>query len=591
MNKSDKKNLQKPLFFNTIMFRLSAINIILLLAFILVISLISSAMKKSTVTSKAMSQEVISLSYKEGQLKTDIMSLFDQATGYIRSDAVETKEALKSGIETVRNDINSDLSGVREELKTNGNEKALAEMDEIDAIYKRLNSLIDTAMTQSDSDGQKDKAYDTLFDRAEIQKVAIFHACKAIDDAVEKSAADTADTMDALYDRGMRISVLGLIVTVMLILISFAFSYGSIIRKIRSIADEVSAIISDIENNKGDLTRRIRTKTHSELLLIVNGINHFIESLQFIMRDVKDGINVLADSSSEVNSQLALASDNVSNTSASMEELSAGMESISSTIDSINLQVENVRNAADAISSEAGERNSTVTEIRSDADEIKAEVSRMKENAARKVSELSGTLSKSVEDSKAVERINELTNVILDISAQTNLLALNASIEAARAGEAGKGFAVVAMEISSLAANSRDTAGTIREISSSVTESVSELASNAEEVLNFINTTVTKDYDSFVETGEKYEDTAVVMSDMLATFSEKADNLHEIMERMSGSIENVTGSIHESTKAINVSAESSGEIVEEIKGISSAVKQNNEVNERLEKAAARFVNL
>ena len=97
--------LQKPLFFNTILFRLSAINLILLLAFILVIIFISSAMKKSTVTSKEMSQQVISLSYEEGKLKTDVMSLFDQATGSIRSDAVETKDALKSGIESVRTNI------------------------------------------------------------------------------------------------------------------------------------------------------------------------------------------------------------------------------------------------------------------------------------------------------------------------------------------------------------------------------------------------------------------------------------------------------------------------------------------------------
>ncbi len=591
MNKSDNKMLQKPLFFNTILFRLSAINLILLLAFILVIIFISSAMKKSTVTSKEMSQQVISLSYEEGKLKTDVMSLFDQATGYIRSDAVETKDALKSGIESVRTNITTDISNVRELLNSSGNEDAIAEMDEIDSIYSRLNNLVDLAMTQSDTEGEVEKAYDTLFDRAEIQKVAIFHACKIIDTAVENSAAETADTMDELYNHGMRIAIIGLILTVLLIVISFAFSYGSIIRKIQSIADEVSEIIADINNNKGDLTRRIRTKTHSELLLIVNGMNHFIESLQQIMKEVKDGIDILSDSSAEVNSQLVLANDNVSSTSAGLEELSAGMETINNTIDSINSEVADVRAAADSISSEAKRRESMVNEIRSDANEIKAEVSRMKNNAAQKVNELSETLSRSVEESKAVGRINELTNVILDISAQTNLLALNASIEAARAGEAGKGFAVVAMEISSLAANSRDTAGTIREISNSVTDSVSELASNAEHVLGFINTTVTKDYDSFVETGDKYEDTAVAMSDMIATFNEKADNLHAIMEKISGRIENVTGSIHESSKAIGISAQSSGEIVEEIREISDAVKQNNEVNERLEKATAKFINL
>ena len=588
MSKKNDLMLRKPLFFNTILFRLSAINLILLLAFISVIFIISSAMRKSTTTSKTMSQQVISMSEHEGSLKSDVMSLYDQATGYIRSDAAETKEALLSGIQTVRSDINSDINNIREDLKNSGNEEVLSEMDEIDSIYARLNSLIDEAINESDSENGADKAYDTLFDRAEIQKVAIFHACKSIDKAVNNSAAETTATMDSLYAHGIRMAAVGLIFTVILILLSFAFSYGSIIRKIQSIAGEVSSIISDIEDGKGDLTKRIGTKTHSELLLIVDGINHFIETLQQIMKEVKGGIGILSESSSSVDSELALASDNISNTSAGLEQLSAGMETINGAIDSINSKVVDVKDAADAINNESSSRKEMVNEIRSDADDIKKQVSKMKNDASARVESLSGTLSRSVEEAKAVERINELTNVILDISAQTNLLALNASIEAARAGEAGKGFAVVATEISTLAANSRDTAGTIREISSSVTDSVSALASNAEEVLEYINTTVISDYNSFVETGDKYEDTAVAMSDMLDNFDDKANHLHSIMEEMSEAIKNVSESIHESSDAINVSAGASSEIVDEIKSISNAVKQNNDVSERLAKSTSKF---
>ena len=63
----------------------------------------------------------------------------------------------------------------------------------------------------------------------------------------------------------------------------------------------------------------------------------------------------------------------------------------------------------------------------------------------------------AVEQSKAVQKINDLTNEIKEISSQTNLLALNANIEAARAGEAGRGFAVVASEIGSLASQTLST--------------------------------------------------------------------------------------------------------------------------------------
>ena len=81
-----------------------------------------------------------------------------------------------------------------------------------------------------------------------------------------------------------------------------------------------------------------------------------------------------------------------------------------------------------------------------------------------KVELILSELNKAIEDSKSIDKINDLTGDILNIAQQTNLLALNASIEAARAGEVGRGFAVVAHEIGDLADASRNTASHIQEI-------------------------------------------------------------------------------------------------------------------------------
>ncbi|WP_026658495.1 methyl-accepting chemotaxis protein [Butyrivibrio sp. AC2005] len=575
---------------NSILFQVLTLNLFMLIAFVVVMFLVMTSMQRSTNTSIEMFGQMMSLTQHEAALKSDVMSLYDQTTGYIAADAVETKEALLPQIEVAKSTIQSDISQLNQDFSTFNDEEATAQLKEISEQYSRLTALIDSAISRCDS-GDQDGAYTTLFDKAEIQKIAIFHSTKALDNAISNAASDTTDMMNELLQSGRVVVIVGMVVILVLIIINFLISYKNIVKKIRRISDEVNDIISNIEQGKGDLTARIQTKTKSELLFITCGINHFIETLQGIMRDVKNGSTILTSSSEEVVSQLRIADDNVTNTSAALEELSANMETLADTVSSINGKVDAVKSAAQAITDEASTGTTTALSIKEEANTLKSRVTNKKADAGKQMASLSDTLTKSVKDSEKVGQINELTNVILDIASQTNLLALNASIEAARAGEAGKGFAVVATEISALADNSRKTAGTIQEISNEVTDAVNALAKNAQDALDFINGTVLGDYDEFVDTGEKYEHTADIMDDMLTSFTQKADNLNDIMQEMVESIQMITTSIHESSSAISMSAESSTEIVGGIKKISLAIDKNTDVTEQLSETTERFTSL
>ena len=576
--------------FNSILYQLSALNLLMLVAFMLVMVIVMTAMKTSNSSSVSMFDSMMALTQHEAQLKSDVMSLYDQTTGYISADADETKEALMPQIEAVKTLINEDISTLNKDFADSTNQEVIDQLSEISKQYSRLSALIDSAIEKCDA-GDKDSAYKILFDKAEIQKIAIFHSTKVIDNAIETSASETKLTMNQLLKHGNVIALIGTIITIVLIVINFLVNYINIVRKIRSISDEVNDMISNIEAGKGDLTARVHTKTKSELLFITSGINHFIETLQGIMRDVKNGSVVLTTSSEEVASELRVADDNVTSTSAALEELSANMETLSDTVSAINAKVESVKGAVQAITDEASEGTETAITIKNEANELKQRVTNKKADAGSRMAQLSNTLSESVKDSEKVGQINELTKVILDIASQTNLLALNASIEAARAGEAGKGFAVVATEISSLADNSRQTAANIQDISNEVTETVNALAQNAKEALDYINGTVLDDYDEFVNTGEKYEHTADIMDEMLTSFSSKADNLNDIMAEMVQSIEAITNSIKESSTAISLSAESSNEIVGGIKKISAAIDKNAEVTEQLNDTTEKFTSL
>ncbi|PWT28329.1 methyl-accepting chemotaxis protein [Butyrivibrio fibrisolvens] len=585
MNKKSKVNV-----LSSIMFLIAAGNVAILLAFIVVMSMVISSMTTSTNTSVDMFGQMMNITTEEAKLKSDVMSLFDQATGYVAAEAVETQTALLPQIEQVKKDISEDISSLRSEFAALDDESATTKMDEIEAQYGRLVKFVESSMERKDA-GDQASAYTILFDKAEIQKVAIFHSTKVLDQAISDSSNNTINVMNKLLSRGKVTSYIGIFVIIAVIIVSFLLSYINVVKKIRSIRSEVNGIIDGIESGNGDLTARINTKTKSELSYITSGINNFIETLQLIMKDVKDGSVVLASSSAEVSSQLHMVDDNVTNTSAALEELSASMETVSGNVNSINDSVEDVKSAAQQIADEATEGTKTANAIKAEADELKEQVFKKKSEASEQVERLSETLRESVHESEKVGKINELTNVILDIAGQTNLLALNASIEAARAGEAGKGFAVVATEISSLAENSRNTAANIQEISGEVTNAVNDLAKNAQAMLDYINGQVISDYDEFVATGEKYEHTADIMEEMLGNFNNRAENLNGIMTEMVDSVQMISTSVLESSQAISQSATSSQEIVGGIRKISEAIDKNTEVTEQLNETTQKFTSL
>lgn len=418
--------------------------------------------------------------------------------------------------------------------------------------------------------------------------MAIYGSLDEIDEGIMALSEGFGAYLDSYIKSVSLKGYIIMVIVVVLIVCSVIISFVRINKTILGISYELQAIISNINKGKGDLTARITTKTKTELAMISDCINQFMETLQGVIKDVKDGATILTSSSDSMVLKIQSASDNVTNTSAAMEQLAASMENVATTTSDLNERLTEVRDAADAIDSEAKAGLEKADEIKEAANEIKKEATEKKENTGAKMEELSKVLEVSVKESEQVNQISDLTNEILDIASQTNLLALNASIEAARAGEAGKGFAVVADEISTLAANSRDTAGNIQEISSKVTAAVKSLSDNAIQVIDFINNNVLADYDAFVDTGVKYEDTAVMIDEMLSTFTDKANNLNAVMNEMSDRIESINNSVNESSNAISMSASAATEIVGEIQGINDAMDQNNDVTKQLNASTQKF---
>ena len=168
------------------------------------------------------------------------------------------------------------------------------------------------------------------------------------------------------------------------------------------------------------------------------------------------------------------------------------------------------------------------------------------------------------------------------------MLALNASIEAARAGEAGRGFAVVADEIRELAERSKITANSIQEISLIVTQSVEELSTNANGMLEFIDGTVLLDYDKFVNVASNYYDDADKLDNMMVVLDDKAFEVENRIRDINGGIDGINTAIDESASGVSMVADSASNLARMLESIQRDAENNREISNELSNEVAQF---
>lgn len=244
--------------------------------------------------------------------------------------------------------------------------------------------------------------------------------------------------------------------------------------------------------------------------------------------------------------------------SATTQELSAGMQEASASTKHIVNSVAQVKDNSQNIYKLAkdGEADSEGVQQRAE------EMGRISQESSSKTSQMYEVLKEksntAIEQSKAVQRINELTEDIKAISSQTNLLALNASIEAARAGEAGRGFAVVADEIKSLATQTLGAVDNIGGIVGEVNEAVEKLTECITLVMTFLEETVLEDYANFLESGNKYRIDADSFKNVMAQIGEAIETLDKHIEQIAGASSEIDGMVEQSADSIAVIAEKSG---------------------------------
>lgn len=365
----------------------------------------------------------------------------------------------------------------------------------------------------------------------------------------------------------------------------------TIARPAKKSSAALQRIVNKIENKEGDLTERIPVKTNDEIGQLAVGVNGFLEQLQGVMQKLKQESEQMMDSAKMVHKETDESNKSASSVSEEMEEMAASMQEISATLGQMAVGSSHVLKEVEAMMDQVNHGVQLVNGIKDCAKSMHYETLENKKSAGQIMADISRNLTASVEESRSVEQINELTGEILDITNQTNLLALNASIEAARAGEAGRGFAVVADEIRVLADNSRDTANKIQNVNSQVTGAVENLAQNAEDMLRFIDGNVMKDYDSFVDVVEKYEQDAGHVNEILTKFAGNSGDISQTIQGIHTSINDIAAVVDENAKGVtNVAANAAG-LAASIRQIQKETENNQDISLKLGREVNRFKNV